>query len=147
MDVELVFDAELIEADIALLNADLQTDEGLRTAIIISLFTDARADPGEIPGDEDPRGWWGDSFAEVEGDRIGSKLWILAREKLTEAVRVRAETFASEATAWLVADGVARKIETIGEIVSGSQLNLLVTPIRPDGTARPFRFDDVWKNV
>lgn len=147
MDVRLVFDPEVIEADIALLAADLETDEGLETALIISLFTDARADPGEIPGDEDPRGYWGDGFAEVEGDRIGSKLWILEREKLTEPVRVRAEAFAREATTWFVADGIATKVEVSGEIVSGTRLDLLVTPVRPDGTARPFRFQDVWRNV
>lgn len=43
-------------------------------------------------------------------DRIGSRLWLLGREKqLAEVVR-RAKDYAEEALAWLIDDGVARRV-------------------------------------
>ncbi|EOM5101013.1 phage GP46 family protein [Escherichia coli] len=65
--------------------ADLLTDNSLLTAVIISLFTDRRAlDSDEIPdGTRDRRGWWGDSFRERP---VGSRLWLLSREKTLSSV-------------------------------------------------------------
>lgn len=74
-DIALHWDAVLNCADIALKNGALDTDDGLRTAILISLFTDARAlDDDVLPAPEDRRGWWGDAIPEIEGDIIGSRL-------------------------------------------------------------------------
>ncbi|NCB53153.1 MAG: hypothetical protein EOM54_14955, partial [Clostridia bacterium] len=40
--------------------ADLSSDKGLETAVIVSLFTDRRADGEELPPNEKTkRGWWG----------------------------------------------------------------------------------------
>jgi len=101
-------------------------DDGLRTAVLLSLFLDARARPEdplpEAPAggalgarganaDADRRGWVGDALAPVAGDRMGSRLWLLAREKQTEGVRARAEIYAREALAWLVADGLATGLD------------------------------------
>ena len=49
-------------ADININNGDLSADNGLATAVMISLFTDARApDLTLLPaGENDVRGWWGD---------------------------------------------------------------------------------------
>ena len=61
-DLALHFAPGAWSADLSILGGDLATDDGLRTAVIISLFTDARAradDP--LPeADADRRGWWGD---------------------------------------------------------------------------------------
>jgi phage gp46-like protein len=57
-------------------------EDGLRTAILLSLFLDARAgeeDPLPDPLNRDRRGWVGDVLAPTAGDRIGSRLWLLAR--------------------------------------------------------------------
>ena len=56
---------------------DLKPDNGLYTAVLISLFTDARArDDDALPdviSEEDfpnRRGWWGDSTSEKDNDSV-----------------------------------------------------------------------------
>lgn len=52
-------------------------DDTLVQAVLISLFSWRRSD--EDDGVEIPyrQGWWGDTFVDTSGDRIGSKLWLL----------------------------------------------------------------------
>ena len=86
-------------------------DGTLDSAIIISLFTDARA----LPTDDyhgDPRGYWGDALS-IMGESpvsVGSRLWLLRREKQTAATLRRAEQYAREALQWLISDGIAHSI-------------------------------------
>jgi phage gp46-like protein len=91
----------------------LEDDGSLRSAVLISLFSDARAKADDrLPDDSgDRRGWPGDAMADVAGDRIGSRLWLLRREKQTEETRRRAAEYAREALLWLIDDGLAASIE------------------------------------
>lgn len=94
---------------------DLAGDGSFGTAVLISLFTDARAQADELPPEwQDPRGWWADALlAENGGDAlgVGSKLWLLSREKQTEAVMARAEDYARQALQWLIDDGHAAAVD------------------------------------
>jgi len=104
-------------------------EDGLRTAILLSLFLDARAgaeDPLPDPLNRDRRGWVGDALAPTAGDRIGSRLWLLAREKQTEATRLRAEIYAREALAWMVEEGLARAVSVSASWASRGQLALRI---------------------
>lgn len=104
-------------------------DDGLRSAVLLSLFLDARArpeDPLPDPRDGDRRGWVGDALSPDAGDRMGSRLWLLSREKQTEGVRVRAEIYAREALAWLVADGLATALDVTATWRSRGLLDLRV---------------------
>lgn len=144
-DLALSWNAVLAEADLALAGLDLATDDGLKTAVIISLFSDRRAAPDdELPqGLDDRRGWWGDSFADVDGDQLGSRLWLLQRAKRTPDVLRRAVEYVEEALAWLVADGVASSVSATAEWMGDSGLALVVSIVRP--TAQPAQFMFVWE--
>ena len=98
---------------------DLASDDGLKTAIILSLFTDRRAlEDDPLPdGSDDRRGWWADAFA---GDQIGSRIWLLEREKDTREVVNRARDYAEEALQWLIEDGIAQRIEVMAGWVDQS---------------------------
>ena len=58
MDIQMKFDPERQTGDFVLLSGDLAIDRDLETAILVSLFTDRRADAGDrIPdGSADLRG-------------------------------------------------------------------------------------------
>jgi len=113
--------------DLALSCCDLAKEDGLRTAVTISLFTDRRADANELPeGESDPRGWWGDGLADEGEGPIGSKLWLIAREKQTETVRQRAEEYAREALVWLVEDGHAEAVSISASWLERGVLGLAV---------------------
>jgi len=113
LDALLFFDPEPLSGDIRIKLGDIERETTLRTSLLLSLFSDRRASPDELErfGDEDPRGWWADEFAPVENDEIGSKLWLLAREKVLPETLSRARTYAQEALRWMVDDGVAATVE------------------------------------
>lgn len=140
---------DLEGGDIALSGFDLLLENSLRTAVIISLFTDRRA-ASDAPGPgvaADKRGWWGDLLADVPQDRIGSQLWLLAREKQTREVAERARGFALEALAWLVEDGAAARIEAFAEWIRTGVLALEIVIHKPPLAPIKFRFNGYWENV
>jgi len=167
MDIAIVFDTKTLSGDFAMSGADLLLDPGLKTAVIISLFTDRRAhDEDRLPSDPSPiagsmlrdrRGWWGDFYApEVLGqlttgqkpvDRIGSRDWLLSREKQLDAVVRRAKEYGEEALQWLIDDGVAASVEVFAEISAPGVLGRQITITRPGGTRESHRFDFAWTGL
>lgn len=147
-DLVLNWQSDRASGDLVRDGARLATDEGLQSAVIISLFSDRRAEADDdLPqAGSDPRGWWADALAGIEGDQIGSRLWLLSREKQLPTALVKAKHYVEEATAWLVEDGVASKVDVAVELVRDGVLGFIVTIYRPEGPAR-FRFDYVWKNA
>lgn len=147
-DLALVWDPAAGGADLAIDAAadDLLSDEGLHTAILLSLFLDRRAEPDDVlpDGGTDRRGWWADEFAEVQGDQIGSRRWLLARSKRLASVLARDEQYSSEALEWLIEDRVASRVDVASE-AQGETQALLVTVHRPGKDPVTFRFADVWE--
>lgn len=133
-------------ADLAIAENDLEQDGGLEAAVFLSLFTDRRAEDGDILPDAetDRRGWWGDAFPSVDGDRIGSRLWLLGRSKETADVLARAEEYAREALAWLVEDLVAESVATTATIAAPGVLGLSVQIYRPDRDPVRFQYSYAW---
>lgn len=99
----------------------LAADGGLRRAIVISLFTDARAhDDDALPdgatGFGNRRGWWGDILPPAQAPEgapwvTGSRLWLLSREKQTAETARRAQTYAAGALEWLITGGWATRVD------------------------------------
>ncbi len=147
-DGALIWDAVAFAADLAIVSGDLATDSGLEGAVLLSLFTDARARPDDVLPYEgaDRRGWWGDVAAGEADDRIGSRLWLLSREKLTSTVLARAREYALESVAWLLRDGVASVVDVATEVVAPGVMGIAVFVTRPGGPARQ-RFDFVWRGL
>lgn len=151
-DIALLWSNSEAVADLVLAgDGDLATDEGLTSAVIISLFTDARARDEDVLPDTvdalaDRRGWWGDEVDTTPGDRIGSRLWLLDREKRLPSVLQRARAFADESLAWLVEDGVAKSVAVSAELRGTDQIALSIEIERPDGRPR-HRSDFVWDAI
>ena len=129
------------EVDLGLASA-----EPLVRAVVVSLFTWRRANPDDsLPGDE-VMGWWGDSYAELPGDRIGSRLWLLSRSALTDQVVREAKEYAVEALQWLIDDGVATDVAVTAVRAGISMLVLTCLITRADsGELLDLRFADAWR--
>lgn len=84
--------------------------DSLSRAVVISLFTWQRASQSDEVDNDQRMGWWGDTFAENKGDKIGSKLWLLLRQKITEETLNRAQEYAYDALKWLIDDGICSDI-------------------------------------
>jgi phage gp46-like protein len=118
--------------------------EDLPRAVLISLFTWRRANPDDdLPG-KDKFGWWGDTYPEIVNDRIGSRLWLLSRAKLTRQTVLKAKEYAEEALQWLIDDGVADGVTVEAERQGLDRLALGVLLVRGDKTLVNIRFVDVW---
>ena len=124
----------------------LDSADELTRAVIISLFTWRRANPDD-PVEGAKMGWFGDAVATVKGDKIGSRLWLLAREKLTAQTFRRAEEYARESLQWLVDDGVASRVDVSAERYGLDGLAMLCTLNRLDGRRITLRFADVWRII
>lgn len=148
-DIALIWNPALGEADLAMNGGDLATDGGLQTAVIISLFTDRLANPGDpIPdGTADRRGWWGDmpldpgaqDTAPSGPDLTGSRLWLLERALQTQETLNQARAFAEESLAWMVTDGVAGSVSAAASFPRDGWLQLDIA-ITQQGSATSFAF-------
>lgn len=148
-DVKTLFFGFEQGADYAIDALGLTADDGLETAVILSLFTDRQAEPGDSIPDAtaDRRGWWADMFADVPADKIGSRLWLLHREKQLQSVVIRAREYAQEALDWLVEDGVAKAVNISTSIVRMGVLGIYIEIVRPDSTIAKYRFENFWKTA
>ena len=143
-DIATVWIAADGQGDWAISNGALASGTDLASAVLISLFTDRQATADDDLPDTtgDRRGWWGDVDQAVA---IGSRLWLLNREKLTDDVAKRAALYAKEALAWMIDDGIATAIGVV-PTVQGSRLDLEVTITR-DGVASRFRYAWAWAQI
>jgi len=137
-DLMLNLDGKALVSDLGIANGDLQVDDGLQTAVIMSLFCNARAEDTDIlpDGETSRRGYW----ADTPDDRMGSKLWLLGREKMLPAVAARARQYVQEALAWMVNTGVAATVEVETELQQPNMLKIGITITR--GTNRDY--DYLW---
>lgn len=96
--------------DIAFVPGDVAADDGLETAILISLFSDARASDELIEAldkDGDLRGYWGDFETE---DQTGSLIWTVKRAKQLQRVLAQVRSYAMNSLQWLIDDKVAESV-------------------------------------
>jgi len=134
---------EHFQGDLVMAGGDLVLDDGLNTAILVSLCSDRRAEPhDELPAPgESRRGWWGDGLSD-DNDRIGSRLWLLVRRKQTPETRQLFEDFTREALAWLITDGLAEKVEVEAAWTALGRLTVNIVIHRPAGET--LKYDYAW---
>lgn len=147
-DIKIQWNTTYNQGDIEYGTNDLVRELGLETAVIISLFTDRRAnDDDELDDIDDRRGWWADSTSEIDDDQIGSRIWLLGRSKTTKETELRLVEYAEEALQWLIDDGVAEDIVVTTErtgIKGNDRLDFKVEIFKVDGNTETFKFDDLW---
>lgn len=143
-DISSFWNIDELQADWQESSGVLTSGSDMYTAVIISLFTDGLARTDDKYEGTDRRGWWGDTDS---GMNIGSRLWLLRREKLTREVAMRAERYAEDALLWLKNDGIARDIQATAQIVFPGRLNLVIRYLPPDGDWQEFKFFWLWEQL
>ena len=128
-------------ADIAIENGDLVPDNGLANAVLISLFTDARAlGTSELPqGETSLRGWWGDLSQRV----TGSLLWLIQREKVLPEVAARAKEYCQRSLAWMIQDKIAESVTIDARLIRPFGLQLKIKITRGDSKQYAYLWDEV----
>lgn len=143
----LAADVDVAHVDLGVDGGQLVPDHGLVTSVALSLFTDRLAESDDrLPTpDGDRRGWWADSFPVVFGDRWGSRLWLLHREKQTQQTLNRAEEYVRESLEWLVEDGIASAVEVSASWLAREVMAIEVSLLRPTEVAARMRWAVAWE--
>ncbi len=130
--------------DMVIENGDLKADPGLETAALISVFSDKRVSLEELPrGQNSQRGWWADLISDIEGDRIGSKLWTLeANGKVLDQTPIELQNILIDAFRWMIDDGIAASIDVLASRTDTNSVEGSVKVTRPGGDSIPFKF--IW---
>jgi phage gp46-like protein len=84
--------------------------EGMDTAIIMSLFTNKRADESEVANPIDRGGNIMDELNNDPNFEIGSKLWLLRQSRANQDTLNRAESYINECLQWMIEDNIAKNI-------------------------------------
>lgn len=124
----------------------LELEDTLQTAVILSLFTDARAGQDDaLPFNQtDRRGWVGDEFMGADADVWGSRLWLLYSSKSNADVLEMAAFYAREALGWMVRAGIAASASATAMWVGERSDRLAVRPmIYKPGQLAPV-YDVLW---
>lgn len=148
-DIALVYNETLRTFDVALdgaaPNLGFKTDETLRTAVVLSLFTDRRARSEDAPAGE-RLGWWADSTLRTTNDGLGSRLWLLQRATQIPDVLIRARDYAKEALQWMIDDGVVASVDVVTQFAYNPNALLIdVSLRRPEGDPVTLRFHKTWE--
>lgn len=124
----------------------LAVSDPLVRSVVISLFTWRRANR-EDPHEGVRWGWWGDGLDAMPNDRIGSRLWLLVREKLTQQTLNRARDYAQEALQWMLDDRVATRVTVTAERQGLDRLALKCVIERDQQSPLELRFDNTWRSL
>ncbi|MGM8846451.1 phage GP46 family protein [Enterobacter roggenkampii] len=116
----------------------------LTRAVVISLFTHRRTDPDDNV--DVPMGWWGDTWPVVANDRYGSKLWLLQRSKLTNALVNTVRNYLRDALQWIQEDGVVTRIDIDIQRTGINELGNKIVLWRRDGPVT-ISFNDLWSVI
>ena len=126
----------------------------LRTAVLLLLFTDARADTSELRFEHrgDRRGWVGDGF-DVDRTRgeapLGSKLWLYRRHELDDDTGRQVAAEARRALEPLIGQHAVVRIDVDFEVDKArGQIRLSVKLYGRDGReAYADKFDLLWRRA
>lgn len=144
-DIAIEYKSQIKEYDISILNGDLKECDDLDSAVIISLFTWARAAAGEVDENAPRFGWFGDKIDADNTDSTGSKLYLLKRKKITNQTIMDAREYIEQALQWMIEDGVATEIKAEVERNASdvNRVDALVQIVRGD-RSRTMKFNDLW---
>ncbi len=119
LDLALAYSAVTGQCDLVFDGSGFAFDATAATPLLISLGTERRADPDDVPpgtvnaadsyaggAPSARRGWPGDAL-DANGARIGCRHWLLDDAKQTEDTRQLAIGYTQEGIGWIDALGVA----------------------------------------
>lgn len=145
-----MIDVELIQEDygydITIRDGDITPTDTFKTAIEVSLFSDARATSDQVFVPQARRGWIGDIATPIEDQLFGSYLWLVEQKRLTQGTVNEVVSYARLALQWLIDQGQALTVDVGGSIIAGYgiALNIIITSV---SGATENRYVELWENT
>lgn len=126
-------------------NGDIATTDGFDTAILMSIFVDARADISEVPIPENRRGWWGDLVSDIPDESTGSKIWLYYQARLTTIIANKLEDELYNCLLWFVKDNYLESITTSVSIIDDAVV--LNFGLKRNNSETESRSYTLWQNT
>lgn len=150
-DIRIVWDPERLLGDWLVNGRTLDQTNELVTALAVALFTHRTAESDDpLPHfASDRRGWWADYEASeiFSGWPIGSRLWLLSREKQTNETRARAEAYIREAIDPFVENRIIESYDLAVDWFAPERLGAELTLYRGARESIAVRFESLWDEV
>lgn len=125
-------------------SGDIEKTDGLTTSIIMSLFTDRRADPDTVLISENRGGWIGQLYS--DGYKPGSLLWLLMQRGFESASGEAAVVYAREALTWMLSDNIIKDI-SISYTLDSEKLNLEINAVTLDDVYNSYNYTVVEETI
>jgi phage gp46-like protein len=86
---------------------DIATVDGIETALMVSLYTNARTSGSKVPDSFNRQGWAGNLLTLKDGFELGSELWTLKQARLVQNTLNAGQDLVRRSLQWMIDDGVA----------------------------------------
>lgn len=160
-DIRLIQHGGLVDWSIdwvLLSDGTLDDTQALATAVTVALGTNRLALPSDVlpdPDSTDRQGWWGDLDAEEiwNGWPIGSRLWLLKRDKITDTASMygstttRVEQYIREAIQPFIDRQIASDMFVQAVQVGRERIDALVRLYRDGQVAVSLRYQVLWDEL
>lgn len=125
-------------------SGDIETDETLDTAILMSIFEEARATSSEVPASQSRRGWIGNET--TPAFEQGSKAWEFEQERITGSILAELGVVINNSLGKLVDEGIAVSVNVLTPYL---QNGAVVVPIDigRDGSEVERKYYSLWDNT
>ncbi len=106
---------------------DLKATDSIDTALLMSLFTDKRADSSEIREAGQRRGWFGDLFNDDPNYKTGSKIWLHIDQGIVdEGTLSNINDKALNSLNWMIEDSIVDDIKIFSSIKSNTEIEIKI---------------------
>jgi phage gp46-like protein len=128
---------------------DAEQEQGFETSIIMSYFSNRRANVDDILPDNSgyKGGWVGDEILNdlyVENLVLGSRLWLLSRSKMNNQLLIDAREFCLESLQWMLDFNITDKIIITTERADIEHISIDTKIYRPENKNLNYRYFYNW---
>lgn len=145
LDIKLVQQPDL-SYDLEFENGDFIIDDGLETALVVSILSDRRADNSQVSQRELRRGWIGDLVTTLPGFKLGSHIWLSEQARITQETLTTIQDSAEKSLDWMFSAELITEVEARASITTKSSILLLITVTSPNGSVSTKAFN-LWKRT
>lgn len=131
--------------DLSILDGDFEAVDGFETAILVSIFTDDRAQPFQVSSADRRRGWIGNIETAAIGRSLGSLLWLYQQSRLTQDILNQMSIEAQSSLNWMVEDGEAKSVSAV--VTRSGQRDILITIDIVTTDGRDQQYTVLWRNT
>lgn len=125
-------------------DGDISTGETLDTAILMSIFNEARATGSEVPEPERRRGWLGNQS--TEGFEQGCKAWEFEQERLRGSVLADLSVVVRNGLQWIIDEDIAVSV-TVGNAKIINNAATIEVALGRSGSEVEKKIYQLWQNT